>query len=96
MDARIGYPNEHLGKSKVEVVKSPMYATGVGLVLSGFTSIDDRDNKYSELLKAKESKNDKKEEASKKSTRTFDLNLNKFQDKLKGFLAGDIDDSLEY
>jgi cell division protein FtsA len=96
MDARIGYPNEHLGKSKVEVVKSPMYATGVGLVLSGFTSIDDRDNKYSELLKAKEFKNDKKEEASKKSTRTFDLNLNKFQDKLKGFLAGDIDDSLEY
>jgi cell division protein FtsA len=96
MDARIGYPNEHLGKSKVEVVKSPMYATGVGLVLSGFTSIDDRDNKYSELLKAKEFKNDKKEESSKKSTRTFDLNLNKFQDKLKGFLAGDIDDSLEY
>jgi cell division protein FtsA len=96
MDARIGYPNEHLGKSKVEVVKSPMYATGVGLVLSGFTSIDDRDNKYSEILKAKEFKNDKKEESSKKSTRTFDLNLNKFQDKLKGFLAGDIDDSLEY
>ncbi|HVD97334.1 MAG TPA: cell division protein FtsA [Cytophagaceae bacterium] len=97
MDARIGYPNEHLGKSKVEVVKSPMYATGVGLVLSGFTSIDDRDNKYSELIK-RESKNDKdkKEETSKKSSRTFDLNLNKFQDKLKGFLAGDIDDSLEY
>lgn len=96
MDARIGYPNEHLGKSKVEVVKSPMFATGVGLVLSGFTSIDDRDNKYSELMKSKEIKNDKKEEASKKSSRTFDLNLNKFQDKLKGFLAGDIDDSLEY
>lgn len=97
MDARIGYPNEHLGKSKVEIVKSPMYATGVGLVLSGFTSIDDRDNKYSEILRVKEnSKNDKKEESTKKSSRTFDLNLNKFQDKLKGFLAGDIDDSLEY
>ncbi len=96
MDTRIGYPNEHLGKSKVEVVKSPLYATGVGLVLSGFTSIDDRDNKYSELIKNQELKNGKKEEASKKSSRTFDLNLNKFQDKLKGFLAGDIDDSLEY
>lgn len=96
MDARIGYPNEHLGKSKVEVVKSPLYATGVGLVLSGFTSIDDRDNKYSEIARIKESKNDKKEESSKKSSRTFDLNLNKFQDKLKGFLAGDIDDSLDY
>jgi cell division protein FtsA len=36
LDARVGYPNEHLGKSKVEAVKTPMYATSVGLVLSGF------------------------------------------------------------
>ncbi|WP_224996453.1 cell division protein FtsA [Cesiribacter sp. SM1] len=48
MDARIGYPNEHLGKSKVEMVKSPMYATSVGLVLSGFKAIDDRENQYNE------------------------------------------------
>lgn len=34
MDTRIGYPNEHLGKGFDEV-KSPMYATGVGLVLKG-------------------------------------------------------------
>jgi cell division protein FtsA len=96
MDTRLGYPNEHLGKSKVEVVKSPMYATGVGLVLSGFTSIDDRDNKYSEINKTKEFKNDKKENNSGKSSKVFDLNLHKFSDKLKGFLAGDIDESLEY
>jgi cell division protein FtsA len=42
MDTRIGYPNEHLGKSKIEAVKSPMYATTVGLVLSGYRSIDER------------------------------------------------------
>jgi cell division protein FtsA len=34
MDTRIGYPNEHLGKG-LDEVKSPMYATGVGLVISG-------------------------------------------------------------
>jgi cell division protein FtsA len=34
MDTRIGYPNEHLGKGFDEV-KSPMYATGVGLVING-------------------------------------------------------------
>lgn len=49
MDARIGYPNEHLGKSKVEIVKSPMYATGIGLVLSGFRALDDRDNLYQQV-----------------------------------------------
>ncbi len=34
MDTRIGYPNEHLAKGADEV-KSPMYATGVGLVIKG-------------------------------------------------------------
>lgn len=37
MDSRIGYPNEHLGKSVIdEAVTSPMHATGVGLVMTGF------------------------------------------------------------
>lgn len=49
MDARIGYPNEHLGKSKVEIVKSPMYATGIGLVLSGFRALDERDRRYQQV-----------------------------------------------
>ncbi|WP_400191689.1 cell division protein FtsA [Hymenobacter sp. B81] len=42
MDTRIGYPNEHLGKSRIEAVKSPMYATTVGLVLAGYRSLDER------------------------------------------------------
>lgn len=46
LDTRIGYPNEHLGKSKVEDVKSPMYATTVGLVLAGFKALDDREDTY--------------------------------------------------
>ncbi|MCC5922607.1 MAG: cell division protein FtsA [Crocinitomicaceae bacterium] len=41
MDTRIGYPNEHLGKSAMEeVLTSPMYATGIGLVLKGFEKMD--------------------------------------------------------
>jgi len=35
LDARIGYPNEHLAKGMVDEVKSPIYATAVGLVLRG-------------------------------------------------------------
>jgi len=48
MDVRLGHPNEHLGKCKIEAVKSPMYATAVGLVLSGFRAIDERENRYNE------------------------------------------------
>ncbi len=41
IDSRIGYPNEHIAKSIVEEIKSPMYATGVGLVLKGLNTADE-------------------------------------------------------
>jgi cell division protein FtsA len=40
MDTRIGYPNEHLAKGNSEEITSPMYATGVGLVIKGFEALD--------------------------------------------------------
>lgn len=46
LDTRIGYPNEHLGKCKIDEIKSPMYATSVGLVLAGFKSFDEREETY--------------------------------------------------
>ena len=45
-ETRIGYPNEHLGRSNVGDVKSPMYATAIGLVLSGFKALNFRDARY--------------------------------------------------
>ena len=39
MDTRIGYPNEHLSKGFVDEVKSPLYATAVGLVIKGVQKI---------------------------------------------------------
>ena len=35
-ETRIGYPNEHLSGESKDKVTSPMYSTGVGLVLKGF------------------------------------------------------------
>ncbi|MDB3887319.1 cell division protein FtsA [bacterium] len=40
MDTRIGYPNEHLAKGNSDELTSPMYATGVGLVIKGFEMIE--------------------------------------------------------
>jgi cell division protein FtsA len=36
MDTRIGYPNEHLAKAESEDCTSPLFSTGVGLVIKGF------------------------------------------------------------
>lgn len=41
MDVRIGTPNEHLAKGDNDI-KSPMYATGIGLVLMGFAKGEKR------------------------------------------------------
>lgn len=39
MDTRIGYPTEHLAKSD-EDVTSPLFSTGVGLILKGFEKLE--------------------------------------------------------
>tara|TARA_B100000902_G_C27315907_1_gene921267 strand:- start:1901 stop:3175 length:1275 start_codon:yes stop_codon:yes gene_type:complete len=39
-ETRIGYPNEHLSSESKDTVVSPMYSTGVGLVLKGFECIE--------------------------------------------------------
>ncbi|MBL4667771.1 MAG: cell division protein FtsA [Flavobacteriales bacterium] len=40
MDTRIGYPNEHLAKGNSEEMTSPLFATGVGLVIKGFEGVE--------------------------------------------------------
>lgn len=35
LDARIGYPNEHLAKSEIAEINKPMYATAIGLIIKG-------------------------------------------------------------
>ena len=35
LDVRIGYPNEHLTDDTAKEMASPMYATGIGLVIEG-------------------------------------------------------------
>lgn len=41
MDTRIGYPTEHLANNNhIENLTSPMYSTGIGLVLKGFEALD--------------------------------------------------------
>ena len=88
MDARIGYPNEHLGKSKTETVKSPMYATSVGLVLSGFRAIDERENRYNEAT------------AHGKETRKVRMGgsdfFSKILNKTKGLLIDDFESKSDY
>ena len=85
LDTRLGYPNEHLGNGNLEEVKSPMYATGVGLVLAGFKALDYREEYY------RTSKNDSSKitrSNSKKDKQSPDF-FRRILNKTKGLLLDD-------
>ncbi len=86
LDVRIGYPNEHLGKSKVDMIKSPMFATSVGLVLCGYKALDDRENRVLDASAVRI------QEKSRKASGPNDSILKKILEKTKGILIDDIED----
>ena len=86
MGTRIGYPNEHLGKSKVDSVKSPMYATSLGLVLSGFRALDERTHRYIETPEVK---------SVKKKAGGSDF-FSKILNKTRDLLIDDLDGKKDY
>jgi cell division protein FtsA len=59
MDSRIGYPTEHLGtQNNYENLTSPMYSTGIGLVIKGFETVEKnkQPEKLNENIKTKAAK----------------------------------------
>lgn len=89
LDTRVGYPNEHLSRGKVEDIKSPQYATVVGLVLAGFRSVDERENHYAEVRRQEPTTRPGK------SGRGGDF-LSRLVNKTRDLLIDDIDDKGEY
>ncbi|OOG69550.1 cell division protein FtsA [Algoriphagus sp. A40] len=92
LDTRIGFPNEHLGKSVIEDVKSPMYATSVGLVLAGFKSLDNREDGY---LKRKANTGVKPKIMIKREAIANNF-FKGITDKLKTFISDDIGETNNY
>lgn len=86
LDTRIGFPNEHLGKSVIEEVKSPMYATSVGLVLAGFKSLDNREEGY---LKRKANSGAKPKIMQKREVE-FNSFFRSIGDRIKNMISDDV------
>lgn len=94
MDARIGYPNEHLAGESDEALTSPSYATAVGLLMEGLekdSKVAEQEVDTSEVLEQtegiqNEEVNEPEQEIKAKQkpkTRTF---FEKFTEGLKDFL----------
>lgn len=76
MDARVGYPNEHIAKTTIEEVKSPLFATCVGLVMKGIQK--------AEINRSRQSVNEvEKREVTQRGS-FFDKLLRKGEEFFKG------------
>ena len=42
LNARIGYPNEHLASGHIEELTKPMYSTCIGLILKGYNDYENK------------------------------------------------------
>ncbi len=78
MDTRIGYPNEHLAPGVPEEMASPMYSTGIGLVIIGLQRSE------KELMKS-----EKPEKNDKEATKTPKKQSKSFLERIKKFFEED-------
>ena len=71
-DTRIGYPNEHLANDVPDEIASPMYATGVGLVIEGIRRAEAEKLLFlEEEEEDKKGRRDKKRKGKKRSSSMF-------------------------
>jgi cell division protein FtsA len=46
MNARIGFPNEHLAGGHLEELAKPMYSTCIGLILKGYNDFENKQRQF--------------------------------------------------
>jgi len=88
MDTRIGYPNEHLAGDSDEQLSSPIYATSVGLLMSGIEKLEQMqyiEEENQEDIKEMEETNEEVKETSIKKIKRKGY-LERWTDKFKDFL----------
>lgn len=48
LNARIGYPNEHLSSGHIDELTKPMYSTCIGLILKGYNDYENKSKQFEE------------------------------------------------
>jgi cell division protein FtsA len=51
LNARIGYPNEHLASGHIDELAKPMYSTCIGLILKGYNDYENKNKQFEESFR---------------------------------------------
>ena len=87
MDARIGYPNEHLAGNSDDDLSSPSYATAVGLLMQGLENHSKEEREQDEVdISEKNEEEFAEQELEVKPKIKKKSFFDKFTDGLKEFL----------
>ncbi len=99
LDARIGFPVEHITTGKLDEVKNPMYSTCIGLIIKGF---EDYELRKEEFLKThvpaavtvEETRDTKTLDPAEKKRREKSF-LGSFYERIIDYLGDGVDDNFE-
>jgi cell division protein FtsA len=50
LNARIGYPNEHLASGHIEELSKPMYSTCIGLIMKGYNDYENKNIQFEDVF----------------------------------------------
>ena len=89
MATRIGYPNEHLAVGVVDEMASPMYATGIGLVIEGISRFDFEKDKEDKTHKEDNSTKPKGKKKQAKKGEPGETGPSKFLKSLRDWFESD-------
>lgn len=95
MDTRVGYPNEHLANDVSDEMASPMYSTGIGLVIEGIKRFDsevkyDLSNKFENIPDSeREEKPPEKKKKTKEKIKRDSQGRGRFIDIIKQWFDDD-------
>ena len=51
LNARIGFPNEHLASGHIEELAKPMYSTCIGLIMKGYNDYENKNRQFEESFR---------------------------------------------
>jgi cell division protein FtsA len=86
LNARIGYPNEHLAAGHIEELAKPMYATCIGLILKGYNVHENNLNSLNGVMPAKEEEVVEETVATVTGGEDIVIRVKKRRQSLKGFM----------
>jgi cell division protein FtsA len=86
LNARIGYPNEHLAAGHIEELAKPMYSTCIGLILKGYNVYENNLNSLNGVVPVKEEEVVEETVATVTGGEDVVIRVKKRRKSLKGFM----------